>query len=45
MNYFQIDILNPINATLSGDNIPGGRFGTSMVNLGDINADGVDGRL
>ncbi|XP_063421101.1 integrin alpha-8-like [Mytilus trossulus] len=37
-----IDILNPINATLSGDNSPGGRFGTSMVNLGDINADGVD---
>ncbi|XP_052096122.1 integrin alpha-8-like [Mytilus californianus] len=37
-----MDILNPINATLSGDNIPGGRFGTSMVNLGDINADGVD---
>ena len=36
--------LNPINETLTGEEAEHGRFGNGMASLGDITADGIDGK-
>ena len=36
--------LNPINKTLTGEEAEHGRFGNGMASVGDITADGIDGK-
>ena len=43
LTYVQGNITDENPIVLSGDSFPRARFGTSVVNIGDVNDDGFEG--